>query len=233
MMKKILTLIACAIIAAGAQAQLVTSTSQSITTVKKEKRSMWMVRVGVGTNNIKGDDLEDVVSAKAGYFLGIEYNTHGRRGGYYGLDFALTSRGFSYDGEGAVYDPSYRYSYRYGDLKYKQVGHAFEFSPLIFGWKVNIADSKFDIDPHIGIFLSVDYAGKQKGIELDGESYDDVPLGDISNYWRLDVGLRAGVGVWFDNRYNLDLSYQHGFMGPDDSFDIKCKAFMVRLGYAF
>ena len=131
---------------------------------------MWMVRVGVGTNNIKCDDLEYVVSAKAGYFLGVEYNTHGRRGGYYGLDFALTSRGFSYDS-------SYRYSYRYGDLKYKQVGHAFEFSPLIFGWKVNIADSKFDIDPHIGIFLSVDYAGKQKGIELDGESYDDIPGG--------------------------------------------------------
>lgn len=232
-MKKILTLIACAIIAAGAQAQLVTSTSQSITTVKKEKRSMWMVRVGVGTNNIKGDGLEDVVSAKAGYFFGVEFNTHGKRGGYYGLDFALTSRGYSFDGE------TYAYDYYYGgydiyDLKYKLAAHAFEFSPLIFGWKIDIGSSRFTIDPHLGLFMSVDYAGKRKGIEIDGESYDEtVGLGDISNYWRLDVGLRAGVGVWFDNRYNLDLSYQHGFMGPDDSFDIKCKAFMVRLGYAF
>lgn len=228
MMKKLLTLIACAIIAAGAQAQLVTSTSQSITTVKKEKRSMWMVRVGVGTNNIKGDGLEDVVSAKAGYFFGVEYNTHGRRGGYYGLDFALTSRGYSFDGV------TYDYYGGFQDFKYKLAAHAFEFSPLIFGWKIDVGSSRFTIDPHLGLFMSVDYAGKRKGIEIDGKSYDEtVGLGDISNYWRLDVGLRAGVGVWFDNRYNLDLSYQHGFMGPDDSFDIKCKAFMVRLGYAF
>ncbi len=232
-MKKLLTLAVCAVLALGAQAQLVTSTSQSIKTQPKEKRTQWMVRVGVGTNNIKGDGLGDEVSSKAGYFFGVEFNSHGKRGGYYGLDFALTSRGYSYDGYGAVYDPSYYYSYRDGDLKYKQVAHAVEFSPLIFGWKINIADSKFDIDPHIGLLVSVDYAGKQKGIELDGDEYEDIPLSDVAGYWRLDVGLRAGVGVWFDRKYNLDLSYQHGFMGMDESFDIKCKAFMVRLGYAF
>ncbi len=231
-MKKLLTLAVCAVLALGAQAQLVTSTSQSIKTQPKEKRTQWMVRVGAGTNNIKGDGLDDVVSSKAGYFFGVEFNTHGKRGGYYGLDFALTSRGYSFDGE------TYAYDYYYGgydiyDLKYKLAAHAFEFSPLIFGWKINVAGSKFDIDPHVGLFMSVDYAGKRKGCEVDGYEVDDVALGDIDGYWRLDVGVRAGVGVWFDRKYNLDLSYQHGFMGIDDSFDIKCKAFMVRLGYAF
>ncbi len=230
-MKKILTLAVCALLALGAQAQLVTSTSQIVKTQPKEKRTQWMVRVGAGTNNIKGDGLDDVVSSKAGYFLGIEFNSHGRRGGYYGLDFALTSRGYSFDGSVYGYMPGYGYtSY---DMQYKQASHAFEFSPLIFGWKINIADSKFDIDPHIGLLVSVDYAGKRKDCEVDGYEADDVALGDISGYWRLDVGLRAGVGVWFDRKYNLDFSYQHGFMGMDDSFDIKCKAFMVRLGYAF
>lgn len=85
-MKKLLTLAVCAVLALGAQAQLVTSTSQSIKTQPKEKRTQWMVRVGAGTNNIKGDGLDDVVSSKAGYFFGVEFNSHGRRGGYYGLD---------------------------------------------------------------------------------------------------------------------------------------------------
>lgn len=230
-MKKIFTLLACAAIALGANAQLVTSTSQTVKTVQKEKNSMWMVRLGVGTNGIGGDGYDEVGS-KAGYFFGVEYNKVGRRGGYYGLDFALTSRGYKYSDEVSVYRNTVDYTE-------KLAAHSFEFSPVIFGWKIRIGQSDFAIDPHIGLFLSVDYAGKFKQ-DLDGnsESYSlsEVYLDngyDHADYWRLEVGLRYGVGVWFKERYNLDLSYQNGFMGFFENFETSSRAFMVRLGYAF
>lgn len=222
-MKKIFTLLACAAIALGANAQLVTSTSQTVKTVQKEKRTAWMVRLGVGTNKLAGEGT-DGLGTKAGYFFGVEYNRYGHRGGYYGFDIALTSRGYKYDEEMSIYGNTVDYTQ-------KLAAHSFEFTPVIFGWRVNIAQSDFTIDPHLGLFMSVDYAGKLK-VESDDES-DSASISDLSGYNRLEIGLRVGVGVWFKERYNLDLSWQSGFLGVDDNLDDKSRAFMVRLGYAF
>ena len=43
----------------------------------------------------------------------------------------------------------------------------------------------------------------------------------------------AGVGVWYD-RFNLDFTYQRGFIDVFSDFDkIKTSNFMIRLGVAF
>lgn len=217
-MKKFISLIAVFTLAISSYAQLVSSTSSSLINKPTEKRSMWMFRLGLGSNNFAGDDFKEVGS-KFGYFFGFEYNREmGHRGAYYGADFALASRGYKIDEDG--YTETY-------------AAHNIHISPVIFGWKVPVA-SQFTIDPHIGMFVSCDYAGNVKTEYDDYDEYDeDLKIADIEDYNRFDVGIKFGVGVWFKNTYNLDFTYQRGFLAPNTDFDGGQSNFMVRLGYAF
>lgn len=240
-MKRILSLICVACIATGIHAQLVTSTSQSITKteevkVKKEKNKTWMLRAGIGTNNLAGD-LE--VDSKVGYFVGLEFNKQLGSGSnignaYWGMDFAFHSRGFKEEDDG------YNYSY-----ECKLTFHTFQWSPFIFGYKFNVTND-FSIDPHIGVYALFDMAGKAKITEeWDGEKekYEE-KIGDMDDVNRFDVGLKIGVGFWFKDRYSIDLTYQRGFINAFDYeveydeyydyYDISCKTsnFWIRLGIA-
>ena len=191
-MKKLFSLACAVLLAISAQAQLVTSRSRSMIDTPKEDRTMWIMRIGVGTNNFVGDDYEDLDS-KVGYFFGFEFNREmGRHGAYWGMDFALASK----------------------------------------GWKINIPDTKFSIDPHIGVYAACDYAGKMT-IEEDGYDDQEVKIGDMDDYNRFDVGMKIGVGVWYNKKYNLDFTYQRGFLGMDTDADGGPSNFMVRLGLGF
>lgn len=215
-MKKIFSFVCAAVLGLSAQAQLVTSRSITKVATPVENRTTWMVRVGVGTNKFVGDDFKDF-GTKAGYWLGAEFNkTLGKRGAYWGMDFALASRGYSYEDE-----------YQ----KMKLAAHNIHWSPFIFGWKIDVADSDFSIDPHLGLFMSLDYAGKYKYESNNRE--ETTKIGDATDYNRFDVGLKVGVGVWYKKRYNLDLTFQRGFLADDTDYDGGTSNFMVRLGYAF
>lgn len=227
-MKKIFSLACAVLLAVSAQAQLVTSRSRSMIDTPKEDRTMWVLRVGIGTNKVVGDDYDyDGLGSKFGYTFSIEFNrSMGHRGAYWGMDWGLNSRGYKESDDDINYEA-------------KLKAHNVNWSPFIFGWKIQIPDTKFSIDPHIGAFLSYDFAGKYV-VESNGDSenwgiYDDEDIwGNPQDYWGLDVGMRVGVGVWYNNRYNLDLMYQRGFFAPDNSdWDGGASNFMVRLGIGF
>lgn len=137
----------------------------------------------------------------------------GTLGGYWGMEFGLGSRGFKDDGDT------------------KCIAHNVQYSPFTFGWKFGVADN-IKIDPHLGVYASYDYTSKMKE---DGES---ISWGDFADYLDVDyhhydVGMNIGVGVWYD-RFNLDLTYQHGFIDAFSDFEgIKTSNFMIRLGIAF
>lgn len=226
-MRKFLSLICVAIIAAGAHAQLVTSTSKSISTAKEQKSKVWILRAGIGTNNFVGD-IEDA-SSKFGYFVGWEFNKQVGSGSsvgsaYWGMDIAFQSNGYKYEDE--------VFGYKY---EKKMIVHSLQWSPFIFGYKFNVANN-FSIDPHIGAYLMGDFAGKIKWTEeYEGMKWeDDYSIYDEDDYTFFDVGMKIGVGFWYKNAYGIDLTYQRGFVNVYDYDDYSCKRsnFMVRLSLA-
>lgn len=225
-MKKIILSICAAFCALSMSAQLVSSHStlkQTTVAPKAPRKTTWMFRVGVGSNNVVGDSY-DGTSSHVGYFVGFEFNkTIRHRGAYWGMDFALASRGYTYEfDEWGV------------DVENKLTAHTLHWSPFIFGWKIGIANSKFAIDPHIGFYMAGDYTGKYK-YSVDGENQDDVKIYDSEgDYLGFDAGLKIGVGCWYNNKFNVDLTYQRGFIAPEGTdYDGGPSNFWFRLGYAF
>lgn len=212
-MKKSFLFLCTMLCSLAMNAQLVSSHSASLTrTPKAPSRTTWMVRLGVGSNTFTGDDYKKLDS-KVGYFFGFEFNKSIRqRGAYWGMDFDLTSRGY------AVED------------YYKYTAHTFQWSPFIFGWKISIPNSKFSIDPHIGVYIAADYAGK---FSYEEKKLGDLKIGDIDGYQRVDAGLKIGIGAWYNNKYNIDFTYQRGFVANAEEADGGASNFMFRLGYAF
>ncbi len=222
-MRKIFVLLCVMVCAMTASAQLVTSRSKMVTSVAEpeppsEDRIDWVVRLGVGSNNFVGDSYDDSKS-RFGYLLTIEFNRKiANAGAYWGMDFGMGSRGYRYDEKG---------------YESKSIAHNFQYSPFIFGWKIKIADSKFAIDPHIGFFLSGDYTGKYKAEGSGWESESSMSDWLDNDYIPVDAGLRIGCGVWYANRFNLDMTYSRGFVPEFTDNEGGSSNFYVRFGVAF
>lgn len=213
-MKKIFSLICALCLGAVAQAQIITSTSSNVIREQKVSKTTSYVRLGLNMMNMTGDGAEDLGS-KAGYDFSYGFQkAMGSKGGYWGMEVGLSSRG---------------YSYEEGDYEQSLMAHNIYYVPFQFGWKFNVGHN-ITIDPHIGAFLSGDYAGKLK-VEYDGES-EDANISDIEDYQYVDAGLKLGVGVWY-KRLNLDLSYQKGFVEVIKDGEITSSNFQIRLGVAF
>ena len=214
-MKKLLSTFAALLMCIGIQAQIVSSRSSIVKTERQPSNSQWFVRGGMNLMNMSGDGAEGLDS-KMGYNVMFGFTKPmGSIGAYWGMDFGLTSRGFNYEDE----------------FETKSIAHAVQVSPFTFGWKFNVANN-IAIDPHIGAFVSCDYTSK---IEIDGDciNWSDFADNVTVDYNRFDAGLNLGVGLWYD-RFNLDLSYQRGFIDVFTDFDgMKSSNFMIRLGVAF
>ena len=213
-MKRFLSFACAALCCMIMNAQLVTSRSVASVSTPKESKTTWMFKVGMATNNFVGENWGDS-DTKIGYNFGFEFNrTMGKKGAYWGMDFLFGSRG---------------YKYSEGEYDFKHKAHNFQWSPFTFGWKVDVAN-KITIDPHLGVFLAIDYAGKQVA-EYDGEE-GDISIWDVEDYIPVDLGMKIGVGVWF----NKKLTYQRGFVNAFDfgeDYSSKTNNFLIRLGYAF
>lgn len=211
-MKKVLLIAALLLLCAGIQAQIVSSRSTSIKTEKSRTTSQWVLRAGLNLMNLAGDGVEGS-NSNIGYSVMAGFQKPmGAEGAYWGMEAGLGSRGFKVE-------------------ELKSIAHNIQFSPFTFGWKFEVADN-FKIDTHLGAFASFDYTSKMK---MDGES---ISWGDFADYEEVDynhfdAGLNIGAGVWY-GRYNLDFTYQRGFIDVFTDFDgIKTSNFLIRLGIAF
>ena len=145
------------------------------------------------------------------WYLRGGLNMAGFAGAYWGMDFGLGSRGWKID-------------------ELKTMTNNLQVSPFTFGWKYGITDDFF-IDGHIGGFISFDYLGKMK---YDGES---ISMGDwedeLDIEWnRFDAGMNIGFGIWYD-RFNLDFTFQRGFVEAATDSEAYTSNIMLRLGVAF
>ena len=161
--------------------------------------------------NLNGDGVE--ADSNIGYNATFGYQKPmGSLGAYWGMEFGLGSRGFK-------------------ESSMKCIAHNIQYSPFTFGWKIGVTDN-LSIDPHLGVFASYDYTSKMKanGESISWGDFADDYLGVDYNHF--DAGMNIGVGVWY-NRFNLDLTYQRGFIDVFDLDGIKTSNFMIRLGIAF
>ena len=190
--------------------------------MKRENPTTWYVRAGMSVNMLSGLNSDDkdyglTTGSKAGFEVDFGFHKPmGKSGAYWGMELGFANRGGSIS-EVDGYDDEYKYSLNAWSLKY---------SPFTFGYKYSITDD-LKIDGHLGAFALVDLSRKAK---VDGDEVDADEI--FSN--RFDAGLQVGVGVWY-KKINLDLTYQHGFVGFVESPNstLKCSALMIRLGYAF
>lgn len=212
-MKKILILFALITsICTGIQAQIVSSRSVGIeSTPQRPSETMWYLRGGLNMNGFVGDGA-DGLDRKAAYNITIGFQKPITDiGAYWGMDFGLSSRGAKED-------------------ELKILTNNIQVSPFTFGWKYGITDD-FAIDGHIGAFIGFDYIGKMK--------YDDESINmgdwedDLGIEWnRFDAGMNIGFGVWYD-RFNLDFTFQRGFVEAIKDGEIYTSNIMLRLGIAF
>ncbi|MDE6484521.1 MAG: porin family protein [Duncaniella sp.] len=214
-MKKILAIILLAVSAFTTSAQML----KSRTLMKKERPTTWYVRLGMSIDNITGVGSDCDASAKVGMDLDFGFNKPmGGAGCYWGMDLGIITRG------GHI-------SFDRSDMQLNVNAWALKYTPFTFGYKYAVTDD-IKLDGHLGVFASYDLSNSAefKDEDRDPDTYFDS---------KFDLGIQAGIGVWW-KKFNLDLSYQHGFMSPfvDLSYgdylgDNSTSAFVIRLGYAF
>lgn len=208
-MKKILSLVAVIMLCTGIQAQIETS------------GKIWFLRAGLNVMNFTGDGAKGS-DLKTGYNAMVGFQKPlGSAGGYWSMEAGFGSRGF-----------------KVGETK--SIAHNIQYSPFTFGWKFDL-ENKFKIDTHIGVYASYDYSSKMKenGVRISWGDFADL-MNEAASYTNLDVsynrfdaGMGIGAGIWY-GRYNLDLTYQHGFIDAfTESDGFKSSNFMIRLGIAF
>ncbi|MDR0988154.1 MAG: porin family protein [Prevotellaceae bacterium] len=172
---------------------------------QSEDSGKWYVRAGVNLMNWSGENAE-------GTKMNIGYNVVGGYQKsisdllYYGADFGFGTRGCKAEGD------------------YKMLIHNLQLSPSI-GIKYGVSEN-LSVDVHGGLFASYDFAG---GDKENGESSS---ISDWEGWKEFDAGVNVGVGVWF-SRYNVDITYQRGFLEPGKDAKMFTNNIMIRLGMAF
>lgn len=244
-MKKVMLILAAAVMAATASAQVVTSR----TYVKTEKPTTWYGRLGVSFDNAAG--CNDYFSGK-GSRVGMDIDfgfqrPMGNFGLYWGMELGIGTRGYALEEENIETGSVNYYGYtRTEETQEHILAWNVKYSPFTFGYKYSVTDN-IKIDAHFGLFLSYDFAGSysseyKSSYSIDGgtthnNGESDLSWGDFkdqSDYQSFDAGMQIGAGVWF-NRFNLDFTYQRGFVPMYNDWDdnLYSSNFMIRLGVAF
>ncbi|MDE5786850.1 MAG: PorT family protein, partial [Duncaniella sp.] len=148
-----------------------------------------------------------------------------KSGAYWGMDLGVVTRG----GVGK-YTEEYR-----GEVETEKQTlstWALKFTPITFGYRYSITDD-IKLDGHLGAYALYDFSQK-----ISGDGTDDTDKDEVFEN-KYDIGIQVGIGGWWKN-FNLDFSYQHGFVDfihctdkYDDAKYLKSSAFVIRLGYAF
>ena len=225
-------------------------------------KTVWMVKAGVNFNSAVGDwkdsqkeswektyknlPLTATFPSQAGFNVSIIFNkSFGHNPLYWGMELGIGTRGYQANAE--WYKSTI--SSGWGDEIAHRVKqnitlntYNIEYHPFIIGYKYEFL-RRMAVDAHVSAFVSFDFAGNEKiynydyqlssNVPREKESTNDIKIGDIDKYQRLDAGINIGVGYWLGH-FNIDFSWQRGFINMydvDDKFN--AQSFKLKLGYAF
>ncbi len=224
-MKKIILFATIVLMAFSASAQVKLSRTFDKKTFKMTPAT-WYIRAGINTSFILGEERSDYnkyeygVGAKVGFDLATGFRYMIKKSPvYWGAEFGLASRGFS---SKEIYNGIENNASKYSCYSYN-----IKFAPMI-GVKNTIVGD-YEIDFHIGPFLSYDF------IENKKESY--VSSYNYADFEPFDAGFQVGVGLWY-KKYNVDVTWQLGLLECADAEALKSShnnhsALMIRFGYEF
>lgn len=253
-MKKLIIIMAAAMMAVGSSAQVVTSR----TIIRAKSQTTWFARLGMSIDNLTNGNKvveyekncesgEASVGSKVGMDLTVGFMKNiGKSGLYWGMDLGIGTRGATCKENGYETD----YEYIDGDrvesrTNYTNTGSVmtwnFKYSPFTIGYKYSVTDD-LKLDGHLGAYISYDFAG---GTNYKWDTDDDKEKLSFSemkdeewDYQPLDAGLQIGIGAWW-KKFNFDITYQRGFVpaanvyNGDGYSDICSSNLMLRVGYAF
>lgn len=250
-MKKFFVMLAVALMAASASAQVVTSR----TYVKSKKATIWYARLGVSFDNVAGgndvfnpknvnaigEDAEYSIGSKAGMDVDFGFQRPiGNFGMYWGMELGIGTRGASMKTE--FVDEEYNSGTgEYYDVACEEKAHIMtwnvKYSPFTIGYKYALTDD-WKLDAHLGAYVSYDFAGGTKYSWCDDEEDEKLSFSQIKDkpwdFQCLDAGMQIGVGAWW-KKVNLDLTYQRGFITAAKvaGCDLYSSNLMIRVGFAF
>lgn len=238
-MKKVTLILAAAMMAVTASAQVVTSR----TYVKAEKPTTWYARIGMSINNAAGNNDYFKDDNSKGSRLGMDIDFGFQRpisnfGLYWGMELGVGTRGYSTTTKN---ETSYYGSTYTTETKWHMSAWNVKYSPFTFGYKYSVTDD-IKLDAHLGAFISYDFTGSVKSETTqtyNGKTEKEsakTDWGDFTDdyYQSFDAGMQIGLGVWY-KRFNLDFMYQRGFVGmyKDVEENMHSSNFEIRLGVAF
>lgn len=226
-------------------------------------KTVWMVKAGVSFNSAAGDwkdntkdawentytklPLDASFPSQTGFDVSVSFNrSFSHRPLYWGMELGIGTRGYKANANWS----KTTVSSGWGDVISHTVKQNITFStynigyhPFIIGYKYQFLKN-MAIDAHASAFVSFDIAGQQKiynydyqlssNVPREKESTNKIKLSDMDGYHRFDAGLNIGIGYWFGH-FNIDFSWQRGFINMVDSDDItyNAQSFKLKLGYAF
>lgn len=255
-MKKILTALLAIVLAVGANAQIVSTTSSFETIIKEKKvrikpKLEWYAKVGLNLMSTNwGDcpfiDLYNSASitggnkVKAGFNVGGGFISHFRPANpsdfYWGAEVGVSQVGGGYD---SLVSSGYLSNYS------SQNGSMTRMSLYIgpgVGWMRSLTDKvKLDVHFNPELFLILGDNSTVHGVqEFYSWSYKDSSYylaQQYNNYTReidhneiAHFALRGGIGVWY-KKFNIDLSYRGVVKFSEDENGFN--NFILSVGYAF
>lgn len=242
-MKKILTALLAIVLAVGANAQIVSTTSSFETIIKEKKvrvkpKLEWYAKVGLnlmstnwGIDALDVDDTyyweQNVVGGgkmKAGFNIGGGFISQFRPSNpsefYWGAEIGLSQVGGGFDSVLAI---------RGGGNALFQSGSARLFSVYCgpsLGWMRPLSGN-MKLDVHFNPELMFIFGSGSNIYGVEDGKYDR--LGQIAHSG-VGFALRGGIGVWY-KKFNIDLSYRGVVKFSEDENGFN--NFILSVGYAF
>ena len=179
-----------------------------------DKKVFYTLRFGGGASTLVGDrakNLSSFASYAADFGLGLRI---GGKGFYWGAEAGFGARSYQSSSGDDV----------------RLMAHNLKLTFTQFGWKIRLGDSKWAFDPHVGAYVSFDYAGKIN-YEYNRKKVSQ-SIGDDDSWNRFDLGLNVGGGFWI-KKFNFDVTYMRGFMEAAEKAEVKSSSVIVRLGFTF
>lgn len=204
--------------------------------------NVWIVRAGLGFNNVSGSGVLDTkaswaATSGAGEFenalggnisLGL-YCPLGSGPLYFGFNVGAGMRGYKTSAKWQ------KGIYSLYSQETTLTAFNFQISPSNIGYIVKI-NEKTALDFHVGLFFTYDFTGS---IETENEypnkstESNSINIKDNDNYEKYDVGVVGGIGLWM-SRWNIELNYQRGLATIDKGGkNLYSNRLLFSLGYAF
>lgn len=241
----------------------------------KGGKAVWTIRAGIGFNNMVGsyketqdrqwehDKWDGDFKNSIGYDVTLGFSKSiGHHPLYWGMELGFMTRGYETSASWEHRSSSsvtggYDYHGKFQDNRL--MCHTVKFSPFTIGYRYTFC-KRMAADVHLGAYASYDYVGNYKTDYTDhiissskyGHRNDKkttstkTKINDLDNMRKYDAGINLGVGYWF-GKFNLDFSWQRGFIGIYEDGDEEVKigkerlekgnlftnSFQLKLGYAF